>query len=101
LRVLLPLADGVVVVTPTSPRALPAESLAAACRKVSGVEVAQASSVGAAIELARMWAGKDGAVAVAGSFATASEARATLGLEEVVTADARQAWLRGVGLETE
>ena len=30
LRVLLPLADGVVVVTPTSPRALPAEALAAA-----------------------------------------------------------------------
>ena len=101
LRVLLPLADGVVVVTPTSPRALPAESLAAACRKVSTAEVVVGSSVGAAIELARLRAGRDGAVAVAGSFATASEARSSLGLEGVVTAEARRAWIRGGGLETE
>ena len=39
LRVLLPLADGVVVVTPTSPRALPADALAAACRRSVGAEV--------------------------------------------------------------
>lgn len=100
LRVLLPLADGVVVTTPTSPRALPAELLAAACRKVSAVEVVQASSVGAAIELAREWAGKAGAVVVAGSFATASEARVALGLDGVVTAEARQAWLRAGGLDS-
>ena len=99
LRVLLPLADGVVVVTPTSPRALPAESLAAACRKVGGAEVALASSVGAAIDLARVEAGRDGAVVVSGSFATASEARTALGLEEVVTSEARRAWLRSNGLE--
>ena len=101
LRVLLPLADGVVVVTPTSPRALPAESLAAACWQVSSVDVAQASSVGAAIELAREWVGKDGAVVVAGSFATAAEARAALGLDGVVTAEGREAWLRAGGLEGE
>jgi dihydrofolate synthase/folylpolyglutamate synthase len=99
LRVLLPLADGVVVVTPTSPRALPAESLAAACQRLSAVHVVQASSVGAAVGLARARAGPDGAVAVAGSFATASEARAALGLAGVVTAEARQAWLHGGGLE--
>lgn len=101
LRVLLPLADGVVAVTPTSPRALPAEALAAACRKLSDVEVVTGSSVGAAIEMARTRAGRDGAAVIAGSFATASEARAALGLEDVVTADARRAWLRGGGLERE
>ncbi|MFN8635920.1 MAG: cyanophycin synthetase [Chloroflexota bacterium] len=99
LRVLLPLADGVVVATPTSPRALPAEALASACRAVSGIEVARASSVAAAVELARERAGRDGAVAVAGSFATASEAREALGLAEVVTGEARRAWLRAGGLE--
>ena len=101
LRVLLPLADGVVAVTPTSPRALPAEALAAACRRTGGPEILLASSVGAAIELARGEAGMDGAVAVAGSFATASEARAALGLDGVVTAEARRAWIRGGGLEAE
>jgi folylpolyglutamate synthase/dihydropteroate synthase len=99
--VLLPLADGVVVVTPTSPRALPAESLAAACWDIWSGEVVQASSVGAAIELARVEAGRDGAVAVAGSFATASEARVALGLADIVTAEARRAWLRRGGLEDE
>lgn len=99
LRVLLPLADGIVVVTPTSPRALPVESLAAACRRIGNAEVVMASSVGSALELARIEAGRDGAVAVAGSFATASEARVALGLETIVTAEARRAWLRGGGLE--
>lgn len=93
LRVLLPLADGVVTVTPTSPRALPADALAAACRELSTIPVEQASSVRAALDLAVARAGQDGAVAVAGSFATASEARATLGLADVVTSEARQAWL--------
>jgi folylpolyglutamate synthase/dihydropteroate synthase len=87
------------VVTPTSPRALPAEALAAACRRIAGVEVAVASSVAAAIEQARRRAGEFGGVAVAGSFATASEARAALGLAGIVTVEARQAWLRGGGLE--
>jgi len=99
LRVLMPLAEGVVVVTPTSPRALPAEALAAACRNVGDAEVVVGTSVGAAIVKARARAGRDGAVVVAGSFATASEARAALGLESVVTAEARRAWLRGGGLE--
>jgi dihydrofolate synthase/folylpolyglutamate synthase len=99
LRVLLPLADGVIVVTPTSPRALPAESLAGACRALSTVPVEVGSSVGAGLELARARAGRDGGVAVAGSFATASEARAALGLAGVVTAEARRAWLAGGGLE--
>src|SRR5262249_19648516 len=111
LRLLLPLADGVVVVTPTSPRALPAEALAAACRSLAAgegqpatrpdarhVEVEQASSVAAALDLARAMAGRDGGVAVAGSFATASEARAALGLEAVVTSEARQSWLAAGGL---
>jgi dihydrofolate synthase/folylpolyglutamate synthase len=101
VRVLLPLADGVVVVTPTSPRALAAEALAAASRKVADLEVVVASSVGAGIKAARRRAGKDGAVAVSGSFATASEARVALGLEGVVTAESRRAWLRGGGLEAE
>jgi dihydrofolate synthase/folylpolyglutamate synthase len=103
LRVLLPLAAGVVVVTPTSPRALPAEALVAASRRVAGaeVEIERASSVAAAIGLARLRAGRSGAVAVAGSFATASEARVALGLADVVTADARRAWLQGGGLERE
>jgi dihydrofolate synthase/folylpolyglutamate synthase len=104
LRLLLPLADGVVVVTPTSPRALPAEALAEACRSLASdgaqqVQVEQASSVAAALDLAKSRAGRDGGVAVAGSFATASEARATLGLEAVVTAEGRQAWLAAGGLE--
>jgi dihydrofolate synthase/folylpolyglutamate synthase len=103
LRLLLPLADGVVVVTPTSPRALPAGDLAAASRSLSSagaqhVEVEQASSVAAALDLSRARAGRVGGVAVAGSFATASEARATLGLESVVTVEARQAWLAAGGL---
>lgn len=99
LRELLPLADGVVVVTPTSPRALPAEQLAAACARLSDVAVERASSVGAAIERAQQLAGEAGAVAVAGSFATATEARVALGLAEVVTPEARRAWLRDGGLE--
>jgi dihydrofolate synthase/folylpolyglutamate synthase len=104
LRLLLPLADGVVVVTPTSPRALPADALAAACRSIAAsraqsVEVEQASSVAAALDLARARAGRAGGVAVAGSFATASEARAVLGLENVVTSEARQAWLAAGGLD--
>jgi dihydrofolate synthase/folylpolyglutamate synthase len=99
LRELLPLADGAVVVTPTSPRALPAEGLAAACARLSDVPVERASSVSAGIELARQLAGRRGAVAVAGSFATASEAREALGLGAVLTGDDRQAWLRAGGLE--
>jgi len=101
LRVLLPLADGAVVVTPTSPRALPAEALAAACRSIGGPEVLVASSVAAGIERARAEARRDGAVVVAGSFATATEARVALGLAGVVTAEARRAWIGGGGLEAE
>jgi dihydrofolate synthase/folylpolyglutamate synthase len=99
LRVLLPLADGIVAVTPTNPRALLAAALAAACRRIGGVEVVVASSVAAAVEQARRRAGGLGGVAIAGSFATASEARAALGLAGIVTVEARQAWLRGGGLE--
>jgi dihydrofolate synthase/folylpolyglutamate synthase len=99
LRELLPLADGVVVVTPMSPRALPAEQLAAACARLSDVAVERASSVGAGIDLAQQLAGADGGVAVAGSFATATEARVALGLSEIVTPDARRAWLKDDGLE--
>jgi dihydrofolate synthase/folylpolyglutamate synthase len=98
LRVLLPRADGVVVTTPTSPRALPAAALAAASQRLSSLPVIQSPSVGAAVETARERAGVDGAVVVAGSFATASEARAALGLAGVTTADERQAWVRGGGL---
>lgn len=101
LRVLLPLADGVVVTSPTSPRALPVEALAAACRRIGGPEILRASSVAAAVGLAREEAGKDGAVAVSGSFATASEARAALGLDGIVTAEARRAWVRSGGLESD
>jgi len=99
LRVLLPLADGVVVTTPTSPRALPAEALAQSVRALAPIEPVRMSSVGAGIEAARQRAGRDGAVIVAGSFATATEARAALGLEHVVTGAARRAWLRDGGLE--
>lgn len=99
LRVLLPLADGVVVVTPTSPRALPVESLAGLVRAIAPLEPLRASSVGAALALARTRAGRDGAVVVAGSFATAGEARAALRLEGVVTGPARRAWLRDGGLD--
>jgi dihydrofolate synthase/folylpolyglutamate synthase len=99
LRVLLPLADGVVVVTPTSPRALPAEALATAVRSLAPIDPVRASSVRAAIEMARTHAGRDGAVVVAGSFATATEARAALGLQDVVTGAARRAWLRDGNLE--
>jgi dihydrofolate synthase/folylpolyglutamate synthase len=98
LRVLLPLAAGVVVVTPTSPRALPADVLASSCRAISAVEIERASSVAAAIEMARERAGRDGGVAVAGSFATASEARDALGLRGVLTAEERRAWLDAGGL---
>lgn len=98
LRVLLPLADGVVTVSPTSPRALTAEALAAAIGSLSTIGVEQASSVRAALDLAQSRAGPDGAVAVAGSFATASEARAALGLAEVVTSEARQTWVAVGGL---
>ena len=101
LRELLPLADGVVVVTPTSPRALTAEHLAAACARISGIEIERASSVGAGIELAQEQAGRYGAIAVAGSFATATEARVALGLADVGTAAARREALRGGGLERE
>lgn len=101
LRVLLPLADGVVTVTPTSPRALPADALAAACRSLSAIHVEQASSVQSALDLAISRAGQDGAVAVAGSFATASEARAALGLADVVTAEAHRAWLASGALASE
>jgi dihydrofolate synthase/folylpolyglutamate synthase len=99
LRLLLPLADGVIVVTPPSPRALPAEALAAACRAVSSAPVEQASSVAVALERAVERAGQAGGVVVAGSFTTASEARAALGLSEVVTAEAHRVWLAGGGLD--
>ena len=101
LRELLPLADGAVVVTPTSPRALPAEQLAEAVRRQSHVPVTVATSVSAGIALAREAAGRGGGVAVTGSFATASEAREALGLTDVVTADARRSWIRDGGLERE
>jgi dihydrofolate synthase / folylpolyglutamate synthase len=101
LRVLLPLADGVITVTPTSPRALPADALAAACRSLSAIPVEEASSVRAAMDVASARAGQDGAVAVAGSFATASEARAALGLADVLTSEARRAWLASGGLTRE
>jgi dihydrofolate synthase/folylpolyglutamate synthase len=101
LRVLLPLADGVIVVTPTSPRALPAELLAAACREIADLQVVVESSVGTGIEVARRVVGRDGAVVVAGSFATATEAREAFGLEQVVTAEQRRAWLRAGGLDAE
>ncbi|MCC7366832.1 MAG: bifunctional folylpolyglutamate synthase/dihydrofolate synthase [Chloroflexi bacterium] len=101
LRELLPLADGVIVVTPTSPRALPAEHLGAACALIGDLPVKRSSSVAAGIAQARKLAGPDGAVVVTGSFATASEARASLGLAGVVTGAARQAWLRAGGLESE
>jgi dihydrofolate synthase / folylpolyglutamate synthase len=99
VRELLPLADGAVLVTPTSPRALPAEALETVCARIGSAEVVRASSVSAGIELARRLAGRDGAVAVAGSFATASEAREALGLGQVLTGKARRAWLRAGGLE--
>src|SRR5262249_5823923 len=94
LRVVLPLAGGGVVGTPASPRARPARAPATACWRLSHAPVLKASSVGGAIELARGEVGREGAIVVAGSFATASEARAALGLSEVVTAEGRQAWLR-------
>ncbi|MGE3908434.1 MAG: folylpolyglutamate synthase/dihydrofolate synthase family protein [Chloroflexota bacterium] len=99
LRELLPLASGVIAVTPTSPRALPADHLAVACHQIGGVVVERASSVGAGLTLAQRRSGRDGAVVVAGSFATASEAREALGLSEVVTPAARRRWLRAGGLE--
>lgn len=99
LRVLLPLADGVVTVTPTSPRALPADALAAACAALAALPVETAPSVTAAVRQARERVGRDGGVVVAGSFATAAEARAALGLADVLTAEERRAWVAAGGLE--
>jgi folylpolyglutamate synthase/dihydropteroate synthase len=76
---------GVVVATPSSPRALAASKLADVWRAVSDRPVDVALSVAAALEQASALAGPDGGVVVAGSFVTASEARAALGLADVLT----------------
>lgn len=84
-RILARQAAGGIVARPASPRGLPAADLARAWRAVTDVPVEEAPSVAAAVERARERAGSDGAVVVAGSFVTAAEARAALGLEGVLT----------------
>jgi len=93
LRILLPWVRGVFVAVPNSPRAMPAADLAAACRAVSDVPVEVHESVAEALRHARQAAeGRDGLVAT-GSFVTAAEARAALGLADIVTYEDRARWL--------
>ena len=93
LRMLLPWARGVFVAAPDSPRAMPAQELAAACRTISDVSVEVADSVSEALRLARAAADDRDDVVVTGSFVTASEARAALGLSDVLTYEDRARWL--------
>jgi dihydrofolate synthase/folylpolyglutamate synthase len=92
LRPLLKRAAGVAVATPSSPRALPASELAAACRALSDLPVEEAESVTSALRIGRERAGSGGTV-VAGSFVTAAEARVALGLADVLTFEDRARWL--------
>jgi folylpolyglutamate synthase/dihydropteroate synthase len=93
LRILTPHVSGAVVAAPASPRALAAADLAAAWRSVSVLPVEESATVAAAVERARERAGPDGGIAVAGSFVTAAEARAALGLSKVLTYEDHRAWL--------
>ena len=80
LRPLLAIATAVVATQSTSPRALPAEELAARCRRAGAVAVQASSSVEEAIRSARTRAGAGSIVAVTGSLAVVGEARTALGL---------------------
>jgi len=74
------LADGAVVVTPPSPRALPAADLAAACRDAGIATVLVADDTASALEVARGRATDSGTVVVTGSFSTVAAARIALKL---------------------
>ena len=80
IRALVPGADGLVVSAPATPRALPAEALAEACRRAGAARVESAASIGEGLERARTAVGPSGTVVVTGSFAVVAEARAALGL---------------------
>jgi len=80
LRPLLTIATTVIATQATSPRALPAEELAARCRRAGAATVHAVSSVDEAIRAARARAGAGGIVAVTGSLAVIGEARTALGL---------------------
>ena len=80
LRPLLAIATTVIATRSTSPRALPAEELAARCRRAGAAAVRASSSVAEAIRDARARAGARGIVAVTGSLAVVGEARTALGL---------------------
>ena len=71
---------GIVVTAPSSPRALPVDSLAEICHELGVASVAQVAGVADAIRQAAIAAGPDGTVVVAGSFGVVADARVALGL---------------------
>ncbi len=84
LDVVVPLAHSFVCVRPPSPRALPAEELAAAigqaCRRceVDAVPTQVASSIAQGVQLARTQAGNDGLVCAFGSLYSVADIMAAL-----------------------
>lgn len=92
LRPLVAIAATVIATQSTSPRALPAEELAARCRRAGAARVQAIPSVDKAIPAARGRAGALGIVAVTGSLAVVGEARTALGLGVV-----EELWATNVG----
>lgn len=76
---LLPFATRIIVTATQSPRAMAVDAVIAALTPL-GLPVTSASDVAAALELARLAAGRSGTVLVAGSLTTVAEAREALGL---------------------
>lgn len=79
-RRVLPLAKAFVVVTPDSPRALPAPELGAWLRQVSQVPVSVQDSLDAGVDAALAQAGPDDVVCAWGSLYSVGEIRHHLGL---------------------
>jgi dihydrofolate synthase/folylpolyglutamate synthase len=74
---IVPIADEVVVTSPRSPRAAPAERVAEEVRH-AGIDPETVATVEGAVALALELAGDDDLVLVTGSFTTVAEARAVV-----------------------
>lgn len=81
LRPLIAASSHVIVVRPTSPRAMDQDELVQAIVQIGG-EATASGSVAEGLELAKMFA--TNLICVTGSFTTAAEARVELGLAETV-----------------
>jgi len=80
MRALFPLAAGVHLCAPPSPRAVPPEAVAEEARRdgLGGIPIERCEDVGSAVRAARVAAGRDGAVLICGSLYLVGAARAIL-----------------------